>query len=63
MDVTLGSAARPETVELVTRVSSFLLELLGILTLLVLTQSFILVVYKAKELLFSVNFQYITFLF
>lgn len=63
MDVTLGSAARPEAVELVTRVSSFLLELLGILTLLVLTQSFILVVYKAKEFLFSVNFQYITFLF
>lgn len=37
MDVTLGLAARPEAVEFVTRVSSFLVELLGILTWVVLT--------------------------
>lgn len=52
MGVTLGFAARPEAVEFVTRVSSFLVEFLRILTQVVLTQSFILVVYKTEEIFF-----------
>lgn len=56
MDITLGLAARPRAVEFVTRVMFCLVELLGILSRIVLTQALVLVVYKAKELFCPVNF-------